>query len=148
MQAWYQLDTKSSVNEKWLLSLSFLTSKARQAIYLWRNIETLSSNCHCRGKAISITYSEFVSLALVIQHATRLHDVILSPASCLALPYLSSLFHKRHDFRKNVIEYKMCVLILSTTFGWPFLILRRTERDMFKNMCWSSYELPVILPRF
>jgi len=32
------------------------------------------------------------------------------------LPYFSTLFHKRHDFRKTVIEHNMCVLIASTTF--------------------------------
>jgi len=30
--------------------------------------------------------------------------------------YFSTLSHKRHDFREKVAEYKMCVLIFSTTF--------------------------------
>jgi hypothetical protein len=30
----------------------------------------------------------------------------------------STLSHKRHGFRRNVTEYKMCVLIFSTTFVW------------------------------
>ena len=34
-----------------------------------------------------------------------------------ALP-LSLLAHKRYDFRKSVIEYKMCVLNFSKTFVW------------------------------
>ena len=29
-----------------------------------------------------------------------------------------TLSHKRHDFRNQVIEHKMCVLIISTTFAW------------------------------
>jgi hypothetical protein len=29
----------------------------------------------------------------------------------------STLSHKRHDFRKKAIEYKMCVLIFSTNFA-------------------------------
>jgi hypothetical protein len=36
------------------------------------------------------------------------------PVSSLAPPYFSTLSHKRHDFRKQVAETKMCILIFST----------------------------------
>jgi hypothetical protein len=87
----------------------------RQCTYK-RNIEVRSRNDCCRGKAISITYSECVSVALVIQHAKRMRRIILPSVACLALPYFSSLSHKRHDFREKIIEHKMCVLIFCTTF--------------------------------
>jgi hypothetical protein len=67
-------------------------------------------------KKTSITHSECVYLVLVIQHIRAC--AVLSYVACLALPYFFTLPHKRHNFRKNAIEYKMCVLIFSTTFAW------------------------------
>ena len=62
---------------------------------------------------MSNTYSECVSLALGIQCAKRLRRIILSS---LAVPYISSLYHKSYDIpKKKVIEQKKC-LILFTTF--------------------------------
>ena len=80
-------------------------------------------------KAIIITYSQCVSLALVIQHAERMCPIILSFVTCLVHTYVSTLSHKGYDFllKKKVTEYKMCVLIFSTTFIWNFLILGRAE---------------------
>jgi hypothetical protein len=62
-----------------------------------------------------------VFVALVTQHAMPTRRIILPSVACPALPYFSTLSHKRHDFRKKkVTEHKMCVLIfcrnLSETF--------------------------------
>jgi hypothetical protein len=46
----------------------------------------LQNHCY-HGKAISITYCECVSVALVIQHAKRMRRIILSSVACLAVPY-------------------------------------------------------------
>ena len=57
-----------------------------------------------------------VRVAVIIQHATLLRHILLSSVASLAPPNFSTLSHKRHDFRKTFTTYKMCVLILSTTF--------------------------------
>jgi hypothetical protein len=60
--------------------------------------------------------------------------IVLSYVVCLALPYFSTLSHKRKDFRKKFTENKMRVLIFSTILSEIFLILKRTEQDIFKNV--------------
>ena len=67
----------------------------------------------CSGKAINITYSGHVFVSLVIQHSKSMRCVILSSVAYLALPYFSTLSHKRNEFLEKVIEYNMLVLIFS-----------------------------------
>ena len=95
----------------------------------------------CSGQVISITYSVCVC-SLAIQHAKRMRRVKLSCGACPILPYFSTLSRKRHDFRKNVNEHKMRVLILSETF----LILSR-NRDIIITVHRASCKVPVILVR-
>jgi hypothetical protein len=64
-----------------------------------RNIEKRSRKHCCCGKAISITYSGCMFVALVIQHAKFLPHIILLSTACLAVPKFSTLTHKWHDFR-------------------------------------------------
>ena len=77
-------------------------------MHVERNIEARSCNHSCGGKAIGITYSEFVFVALGIQHPKRMRRIILSPVACPAVQYFSAFPHKRHDFRKIVIGHNMC----------------------------------------
>jgi len=58
-----------------------------------------------------------VCLALVMQYSMRMRHIVISLA-CLAVRYFSTLSHKRHDFwGEKIIEYRMYVLISSTTFA-------------------------------
>ena len=69
----------------------------------------------CRRKSKGITYSQYVLVSLGIQHAKRMLRIVLSPEACLTLTNFSTLFHNRYSLREKVIDYKMCVLIFSTS---------------------------------
>ena len=47
-----------------------------------------------------------VCVALVIQHAKRMRRIILLSVTCVVLPYFATLSHKRHNFRKNLLNTK------------------------------------------
>jgi hypothetical protein len=73
-----------------------------------------SCNQCCRGKEISVTYSEIVFVALCIQHAKRVRRIILSSVDSPALQYISTLSYKRHDFPKHYLLNIKYILIFST----------------------------------
>jgi len=72
-------------------------------------MEVLSYNHFCRRKPKSVTYSECVSVVLVIQHAICMRRIILSSVICLTVLYFSTLSHKGHDFEEKVLNVK-CVV--------------------------------------
>ena len=78
------------------LAQSFL-EWARQALYCTYNVTMR------RGRAIIITYSESVFVALGIQHAMRKRHIVFYGLSGSNIFYImfSALCHKRHDFRKK-----------------------------------------------
>ena len=118
--------------------------KSRQCTY-WRNIVTRSRNYSCSGKPISITYSETVFVALHIQHAKPMRPFIY----CLALKYLSTLSHKRHDYRKKKLLNTKCVFWFSIQlWSEAFLCLGIIQRDVYHNVQRSSCKVLVIFDRF
>jgi hypothetical protein len=92
----------------------------RQTIYVKHKVVARSRNHCCRGKETYITYCECVFVALDTQHEKKQTSYyIIICGLCPALPYFSTLSHKRHDFwGEKVIKHKMCILITSTTFVW------------------------------
>jgi hypothetical protein len=67
-----------------VVNVEVMLQKDRQARL--RNIEARLCNFCCLAKAINITYSEFVSVALVIQHSMPMRHILLSSVACPALP--------------------------------------------------------------
>jgi hypothetical protein len=94
---------------------------------------------------MSITYSECVVIALVIQHVKRMRRVVLSSVTSPDLQHFSTLSHKRHDFQKKKLLNIKCVF-------WFFLqpsskiypILRRIQRDIIINVHRYSCKVPVV----
>jgi hypothetical protein len=87
--------------------------------------------------AKNITYSECAFVILGIQHAMRMpHTAICGLPGSTEFHTFS---HKRHDLLKKIFKHKKCTLNLSINFVLKFLILKRTGRDMIKNVFWSSF---------
>jgi hypothetical protein len=104
-----------------LYTLLIITNnkQGRQRTYK-RSIEARSRNHYCRWKALSITYSECVSVSLVIQHTKRMSLIVLLSVPFTAVPYFSTVSQNRTTFEggKKVLEHKTCVLIFSITVVW------------------------------
>ena len=86
--------------------------RTRQAMYGKKcNIEACLCN-HCwGGTEISTAHFECVFIHLRIQHAMSMRLIVI--CGLPALPCFSTLSHKRQDFRRNIIEHKMGVLMFS-----------------------------------
>ena len=77
-------------------------------MYVQRNTEVRSRKRCCSGKAITITRSEFVSVALDIQ---QLHYIVFRD-----LPLSTKFSHLINGTikKKKNTEHKMCVVIFCT----------------------------------
>jgi hypothetical protein len=78
------------------------------------NTEERSCNHCCSGKAVRITYSECVCVCSISYLACNAHAPYCHLWPVRPYNIFSTLFHEWHDFRKNIIEHKMCAWILSS----------------------------------
>jgi hypothetical protein len=101
----------------------------------------------CCGKTVGIAYSEFVFVSLGTHHAKRMRRIIYSTAACPAQPYFPTLSHNRRDFRENVIEHRIFVLIFSTIFVWNTSHSKNNSATDCHKFSMSSCKVPVIRVR-
>jgi len=71
-------------------------------VALWHVHVTIVTN----GKALIITYSGCVSVALVTQHVTRMHPITLTSVLCPDVHFPHYLI-KQHNYLSKVTEHKM-----------------------------------------
>ena len=86
-----------------------------------------------------VTHSKFVFVAFGIEQAMHMHICGLSGTTII--PHYSI----KEQFRDNILERKIRVLIFSTTSVRNILILKGNERDMIINVRWASCKVSVIL---
>jgi len=90
------------------------------------NIGVHSHNHCCCGKAGSITYSECVSVALVIQHALCIRCIILSSVTTFFSHYLIN----STVFGKELLDINCALWFSLPILSATFLTVRRTQRDI------------------
>ena len=128
----------------------------RQAMYVWGSTEAplvqpllhWKSNkvhvFHVLSVCVCVCVCVCVFVVLNVPHAPYCLSSVVRPA----LQCFPTLSHKRHDLKKTLLNNK-CVfwfslhLLLET-----FLILRRAELAMIKNVYRSSCNVPAIRVRF
>jgi hypothetical protein len=88
-----------------------------------------------------------VFVALDIQHAMRMRQIVTCALPC------STVFFPRYLINGTILGKKLLNLeylfrvFLHLLFE-TFFILRRSERDMIKNVYWSARKIPFIVARF
>jgi hypothetical protein len=117
-------------------------------MYYKHNIKARSRNYWRRGKAISITYYECVSVVLVIQHSKRMRRIILSSVACLAVPCFSTSSHWQFIVLGAVPVIIVKSIRLSTTVKCmsKYLFLHeRVTSPSVKPPTWRTRVWPIIL---
>jgi hypothetical protein len=100
------------------------------------------------NKLISISYSEYVSVAFRIHHPIGMGPVIIVlTVACLAVQHFATLYGT--IFGKMLFTFKR-VLLFSTSLSKTHLILKIAQRDMTINvrkvlMYSTGYSCPILI---
>ena len=125
-----------------LLAPSSVTFKNTGIVRISVNVELRS-----RRKTTILTYAEWVSVALVIQHAVRVRLIILWTVACLAVPYFYTYLIKRTIVWERLLNIK-CVFWSLKVLSEIFRIVRRVKRCTLIDVQTSSCKVPALLVRF
>ena len=122
-------------------------------MFIHVNSEARSCNYYCLGKTVLQTYSQFVFVCVYTYPSFPARTAY---ATCLFsfVAFLAAFFHIISQMarltEKRVMRitrtFKMCVLFFSTTWSEIYLILRRTEGDIIKNVHRLHAKYPLFFP--
>jgi hypothetical protein len=126
-------------------NVTLLAWEKQQILHIGLCVHACAFVCACGYPGAWACVCEHVHGALLIQLATRMRHIVTSFVAPLSPLYLSTLSHKRYDFRKEVTENKMCVLIFSTTF---ISKISRSKKNLARYRQKKSKRLHVKYPLF
>jgi hypothetical protein len=95
-----------------------------------RIIEPPLFNHCCCVKARNSTYSECVSVAVVIERTRRMCRFVLLPVAYLTVQYFSTLSHNGTIFGNKFLNVKRLFWYSLELISKIFLIIRRIQRDI------------------
>jgi hypothetical protein len=81
-------------------------------MHMQRNAIVLNCKLCCCATEIRVTYSECVTVTLVIHHGVRMRHIFICGLPGYTIFSIS--FHKRHGFRKTVTEQNVCFEFVTT----------------------------------
>jgi hypothetical protein len=130
------IDNKEKLINIWIIMT--LKMYAWEAMYEERNTDALSRD-HCwRWKARSISYSERVSVVLLVQYEELMHSII-HVLSCMTIRLYSILLHYLKNvtiFGEKKLSKKTRVFWFSAYFSFEtFLTLWRIRWDIIILYC-------------
>ena len=119
--------------------------KTDNVLYLGLDNEECSRNLFCRVKGITIVYSEYVFVTLVIQNTKRMRPIIWSSVACPLPPHLFAFLINVTIFEKTLLNIKCVFWFLLQYFSEVFLIPRSIQGDIIVKVHRSPCKVPAIL---
>jgi len=82
------------------------------------------------------------------RQGNRWHRIMLSSVASMAVPYFSTISHKRHGFRKNLLNLKCVIVNILKNFSRNIFFLQIIQLDTIITVYRSSCNIPFTFVTF